>query len=144
MKGANMSDTFFYGFPGKIIITLLLVAILFIALISSCSKTMPSCDYKKTVKAVRAEAMETLLDDISSVASLGGGELSEDEKRMFKASMNVDVGNIKQKSIDENANRYTCAADLTVKSAGGVEIKSITYTSIVHDGEVQISISGLQ
>ncbi len=137
-------STIFYGFRDKISLTVLLMVILLVAFLSSCSKTVPLCDGKKTLKAVRAEAMEILLDDISSVASLGAGELSEDERRMFKASMSVVVGNIRQKSVDENANQYTCAADLTVRSAGGVESMPVTYTSTVRNGEVQVTISGLQ
>lgn len=139
-----MTNTVYYGFSDKISLTVLMVVILFVAFLSSCSKTVPLCDDKKTVKAVRAQAMEILLDDISSVASLGAGELSEDERRMFKASMSVVVGNIRQKSVDENTNQYTCAADLTVRSAGGVESMPVTYISTVHDGEVQVTISGLQ
>jgi hypothetical protein len=134
----------FYGFRDKISLTILLVVILFVAFLSSCSKTVPLCDGKKTLKAVRAQAMGILLDDISSVASMGDGELSEDERKMFKASMSVNVENIRQKSVDENKNEYSCAADLTVRSAGGVESMPVTYISTVRNGDVQVTISGLQ
>jgi hypothetical protein len=88
--------------------------------------------------------MGILLDDISSVASMGDGEWSEDERKMFKASMSVNVENIRQKSVDENKNEYSCAADLTVRSAGGVESMPVTYISTVRNGDVQVTISGLQ
>lgn len=130
--------------PDQFSFNFLMVFVMFITVISSCTETVPLCDDKKTVKAVRAEAMEILLDDISSVASLGGGELSEDERKMFKASMSVNVDNIRQKSVDENKNEYSCAADLTVRSAGGVESMPVTYISTVRDGNVQVTVSGLE
>ena len=90
-----------------------------------------------------AAGMEIVLEDINFIASFGSGELSEDEKRMFKASMNVNVDNIRQKSFDEDTNIYTCAADLTVRSSAGIESNSITYTSTLQNGEAQVTISGL-
>jgi hypothetical protein len=137
-----MGKNYSYLFFCKVMVKGLMLFSL-IAFLSGCSKSTPACDDKNTVEAVMNEATDILMEDINSVASIGGGELSEGEKRMFKAGMQVDVENIRQKGIDEKTGTYNCAADLVVRRASGVESMPVTYTSSLIKGNVQVKLSGL-
>lgn len=122
--------------------TLIILAML----LSGCTKSRPSCDDKKTVKAVIAEASETFKKQLSGLtATQPGMELSDDEWRLLRAGMEITVKNINQQGFDGQTGKYACSADLIINQGGAKESILISYTSehVQNTGNVQVTISGL-
>jgi hypothetical protein len=113
---------------------------------SGCSKSVPNCDDGKTIKAVINAVSQDLKKQLSGVAGVQPGmELSDDEWKLLRSGMIIDLENIREQNFDKNTGQRTCAANLMIVQSGKKELTPITYIPMTQEGsdELQVTISGL-
>jgi len=121
------------------------VFILILLLMSGCSKSLPKCDDGKTIKAVIYAVGQDFRKQLSGIAGIQSGtELSDDEWKLLRSGMIIDLENIREQNFDKNAGKRTCAANLMIVQSGKKELTPITYIAMTQEGsDVQVTISGL-
>ena len=122
------------------------VCILIFLLMSGCSKSVPKCDDGKTIDAVINAVSQDFRKQLSGLAGVQAGmELSDDEWKLLRSGMIIDLENIREQNFDENTGKRTCAANLMIVQGGKKELTPITYIPVRQEGsnELQVTISGL-
>jgi hypothetical protein len=122
------------------------VWVIFLLLATGCSKSVPECDDGKTIKAAIDAVSQSFKNDLAAIAGAGtpGMELTDDEWKLLRSSMVIDLENPKELSFE--AEKRICAATLIIHSGGKKENIPITYIPEIKkdSGELQVTISGLE
>jgi hypothetical protein len=73
-------------------------------------------------------------------------ELTDDEWKLLRASMVINLENIREQSYDKDAGKRICAANLMIVSSGSKDIIPVTYTAEISKdtGDLKVTLSGLQ
>ena len=122
------------------------VCILILLLMSGCSKSVPKCDDGKTIKTVINAVSQDFRKQLSGIASVQPGmELSDDEWKLLRSGMIIDLENIREQNFDKDTGKRTCAANLMIVEGGKKELTPIIYVPMTQEGsdELQVTISGL-
>jgi hypothetical protein len=122
------------------------VCILLLLLMSGCSKSVPKCDDGKTIKAVINAVSQDFRKQLSGIAGIQSGmELSDDEWKLLRSGMIIDLENTREQNFDKDAGQRTCAANLMIVQGGKKELTPITYVAMTQEGsdELRVTISGL-
>lgn len=129
-----------------IVLTGVFAAMLFA--VYGCSKSAPSCDSGKNIKAVINTVSQDFKKDLSAIVGLGGPgmELTDDEWKTIRAGMVIDLESIREHGYDEAEGKRKCAANLMIVSSGQKELVPITYISEMNKdtGELKVTLSGLE
>ena len=72
-------------------------------------------------------------------------ELSDDEWKLLRSGMIIDLENIREQNFDKDTGKRTCAANLMIVEGGKKELTPIIYIPMTQEGsgELQVTISGL-
>lgn len=128
------------------VVSLAGMVMLFSLLAGGCSKSVPKCDDRKAVEAVINSVSQDLKKQLSGIAGVQPGmELSDDEWKLIRSGMIIDLENIREQNFDKDTGKRTCAANLMVVEGGKKELTPITYIPMKREGsdELQVEISGL-
>jgi hypothetical protein len=116
-------------------------------LVSGCSKSVPSCDDGKSIKAVVFSVSQDMKKQLSGIAGVQPGmELSDDEWRLIRSGMIIDLENIREQNFDKDTGKRMCAANLMIQSGGKKDLIPITYAEELDPGtgEVKVVVSGFE
>lgn len=119
--------------------------LILLTLLPACTKSVPDCDDGKAVKAVINTVSEDLKEDLSSIAAAPGMALTEEEWKLIRAGMIIDLEDIREQSFDKDAGVRKCAATLMIQSSGSKERIPLTYIPKLNKetGDLVVAIFGL-
>lgn len=114
-------------------------------LVPACTKSVPDCDDGKAVTAVINSVSQSLREDLSAVAAAPGMALTDEEWKLIRAGMIIDLEDIREQSFDKDTGIRKCAATLMIQSSGSKERIPLTYIPRLNQdtGNLAVAISGM-